>query len=170
MKRFIFIYLIFTGLVAIISTIFEAQPALFIIDLFAPHEGDKYLVVLVLFLTWLVLLMPLVVFLSIAMLIRKKDDENISPDRTGIFVTRVKAFQSALVGIPFFINDQKVGIIDNGRTKFFDATTDLLAIQAGFGRQASDKLQIKIENGKQLHFEFRIIQAVLGLKIVLRQL
>ena len=170
MKIFIYIYVIFTALVAIISTILEVQPALFIIDIFAPNEGDEYNLLLVFLLTWLVFLLPVVIYLYIAVLIRKKDDEIVAPDRTGIFVTRVKAFQSALVGIPFYINDQKSGIIDNGRTKFFDTSTDTFTIKAGDGKQASDNLQIKIEDGKQLHFEIRIIQAGLGLKIVLRQL
>jgi hypothetical protein len=170
MQRFIYIYVIFTCLVAIVSTVFETQPALFIIDIFAPNVGDKYFVALVLLLTWLLLILPLVIYLLIAKLARKKDNEIIAPDRTGIFVTRLKAFQSSLVGISFYMNDKKVGVIDNGRTKFFDATAGTHTIYAGVGVHITEKLQIKIEEGNQLRFEIKILASSLVIKIVIRQL
>ena len=112
----ILIYVIITATIAIFCTILEIQPALLIINIFAPNVGDSYSINIVVLLLWLILLSPLLIFLTISKLIRKKEDKNISIERTGIFITRKKVFQSAMVGIPIFINDKKAGIIDNGKT------------------------------------------------------
>jgi len=170
MQRIIvLIYAIITGTIAVITTILEIKPALYIINIFAPHNGDRYSATLVLLLVWLILLSPLLLYLIIARLMRKKDDENIAPDRTGIFVTRKKSFQSALVGIPIYINDKKAGVVDNGGTKFFDAPMGMFTVQAGSGKQVSEKLQADIAEGKQLRFEMEIKQAGLVVKIILKQ-
>jgi hypothetical protein len=170
MQRIIvLIYAIVTGIIAITCTILETQPALFIIDIFAPHDGDRYSATLVMLLVWIILLSPLIVFFVIARLIRNKVDENIELDRTGVLITRKKSFQSALVGLPIYINDKKAGIVDNGGTKFFDVPMGMITVRAGQGKQVSEKLNATIAEGEQLHFEIQIKQAGLFVKIVLKQ-
>lgn len=166
----VLLYAIITGTIAVVCTIIESQPALFFIDFFAPNEGDMYSATLVMLLVWILLLTPLLVFMVTVRLMRKKVDKNISYDRKGIFITRQKSFQSAMVGIPIYINDKKVGIVDNGGTKFFDAPAEMFTVRAGYGKQASDKLQVNITERKQLHFEIKIKQAGFFLKIVLSQM
>lgn len=166
----ILIYTILTATIAITSTILEVQPALFFINIFAPHEGDSYSINLVLLLTWIILLSPVFVFMIVSKLLRKKSEENISTDRTGIFVTRKKAFQSSMVGIPILINNKQAGIIDNGRTKFFDTPLGTITIQAGKGKQASEKIQINIAERQQLKFEMKIKQTVFTVKFILMQI
>ena len=158
----IIIYAIVTGSIAVISTFLEIQPALFIINFFAPNEGDKYYIQLVMLLTWLILLLPLFTFILVARLLRIKGNENIPPDRMGIFVTRKKSFQSALVGIPVFVNGKKSGILDNGRTKFFETPSGMHTVQVGNGKQASEIIHINLSEGKQLHFKFEIKQVKKG--------
>ncbi len=171
MKRIIIIlYVIVTGAISIASAIFQTQPALFFINIFTVDEGSSYYGMPVVFLTWIVLLIPLFIFLIIAKLMRKKGDENITSDRTGIFVSRKKSFQSSLVGIPIYINDKKAGVVDNGKTKFFDVPVGLFSVQAGQGKQASQELQTNMDEGKQLHFELEIVNEGLYLKYVLKQL
>jgi hypothetical protein len=166
----ILIYAIVTGIIAVISTILEVQPALFIINIFAPHEGDRYSATLAMLLVWIIFLSPLFIYLIIARLIRNRVDENIAPGRSGIFVTRLKSFQSAMVGVPIYINDKKAGIVDNGKTKFFDAPLGIVTIQAGNGKQISERLQANITEGNQLQFEINIKQAGLRVNIILKQL
>ena len=171
MQRIItLIYVIITASIAVFCTIFEIQPALFIIDIFAPNVGDSYSVNLVVLLLWLILLSPLLIFLSISKLMRKKEDKNISSERTGIFVTRKKAFQSAMVGIPIYINDKKAGIIDNGKTKFFDTPIGTVTVHAGIGKQVSEKVQVIITEKQQLQFELKFKQSVFTVKIILNQI
>jgi len=170
MQRIIvIIYVIVTAIIALTSTIFEIQPALFIINIFAPNEGDKYYIKVVMLLTWLILLLPLLIYFVITKLTRIKSDQKIDPNRTGIIVTRKKSFQSALVGIPIFVNDNKARVVDNGKTKFFETPSGMHTVQAGNGKQASEKIQTNILERKQLSFEMEIKQAGLYLKYVLKQ-
>ncbi len=166
----ILIYVIITATIAIFCTILEIQPALFIINIFAPNVGDSYSINIVVLLLWFILLSPLLIFLTISKLIRKKEDKNISPERTGIFITRKKAFQSAMVGIPIYINGKKAGIIDNGKTKFFDAPIGTCSVHVGVGKQASEKVQVIITEKQQLQFELKIKQSVFTVKIILNQI
>ena len=169
-RIFILVYVIATAIIAIVSSILEVQPALFLIDIFAPHVGDRYSLTLVLLLTWLILLSPLFVILLIARIMRMKKDEVITPDRIGIFVTRKKSLQSGMVGIPVYINDRKAGILDNGKTKFFDTHIGVNTVQVGDGKRASEVLTANLTQDKQVHFEMEIMQAGLGLKYYLKQL
>jgi len=89
MKRIIIIiYIIVSGVIAIASAIYQTQPALFFINVFTINEGNSYYGIPVLFLTWIVLLIPLIMFLIFAKSIRKKGVENIASDRTEIFESR----------------------------------------------------------------------------------
>ena len=165
----ILIYVIITGAIAVCSAILEIQPALFFIDLMAPNPGDRYSVTGALVLTWFIFLAPLAVLLLITKTIRSKANEEITPDRTGVFVTRQKSFQSALIGIPIYINSKKVGVVDNGKTKFFDVPIGDFIIQAGKEKQASEKLEGKIGPDDQLNFNFSLEQNGLFIKIVLTE-
>lgn len=166
-KTITLIYVIITATFAVYTTILESQPALFLIDLMAPRAGDKYSATLVILLVWFMFLLPLAIILIIAKKLRAKPMEVISPDRTGVYVTREKAFQSAVVGIPVFINYEKVGIVDNGKTQFFDVPVGGFTIQAGKGKQASELLESELKSKDQLNFEFRLTEAGLFNKIVL---
>lgn len=170
MKRIIILlYVIVMGVISIATVILHTQTALFFMNIFSADEGNSYYGMPVVFLTWIILLIPLFIFLIIAKLLRKKGDENITYDRTGIFVSRKKSIQSSLIGVPIYINDKKVGALDNGKTRFFDTAFGHFSVQAGKGIEASDKLFPYITVGKQLHFEMEIIQAGLHLKYVLKQ-
>ncbi len=152
----IIIYVIVTALIALFTTILEIQPALFFIEFTAPNPGDKYSVTFVLLVTWLIFLLPLMVVLLISKVFRTKPTEVITLDRTGVFVTRQKTFQSAMVGIPIFIDAKKVGVVDNGKTNFFDVPVGNFIIQAGEGKQASEKLEAKVNGKDQLNFSFSL--------------
>ncbi|NVO03377.1 MAG: hypothetical protein HXX09_11820 [Bacteroidetes bacterium] len=169
-RTFVIIYSIITAAIALTTTIFEIQPALFLINVFAPHEGDKYSIALVVLPIWIALLSPLFLYLIITKLLRQNNDEHLSNNRTGILVKRKKAFQSAMVGIPVFINDKKAGIVDNGRTKFFDVPTGIQTVQVGEGKAASEKIQVTLYEGKQIHFELEIKPSAFQLKYLLKQL
>lgn len=169
MQRIItLIYVLTTAAVAGDLAVFHTRPVSFLIDLFSTDYGEKYYIMPVFLITWLVLLIPLFIFLLIAKRIRKKKNENIAPDRTGIFVTRKKSLQSALIGIPVYINGKKAGMVDNEETRFFDMPSGTFAIQAGKGRFASEILQATIE-GNQLHFEIEILEEGFRIKYILRQ-
>ena len=169
-RPLILIYVIVTATIALCTTVLEIQPALFFIDLMAPNPGDRYSVPLVMLIICLTLLLPLMVLMLITKAIRMKSTENIGSDRTGIFVTRQKSFQSALVGIPIYLNSKKVGIVDNGKTKFFDVPLGDFTVQAGKGKQASEKLQAKVAEKDQLNFLFNLNQAGLFVKIELTEI
>ncbi len=119
-RKLLFTYLILAALFTFYATIQEIQPALFFIDIMAPNSGDTYSVTLTLLLTFLLFLAPIVLIQLVMKTLRKKPDKVVGPNRTGVFVTRQKRLQSALLGIPVFINSKKVGIVENGETAFFD--------------------------------------------------
>lgn len=155
-QRLINIYVLISAITAITTTFLEVQPAFLFIEFLAPNPGDRYSLVFVLLMTVLTLLVPLLVLLIIMRLFGSSSSETINPDRTGIFITRQKSFASALVGIPVYINDKKVGIVDNGKTVFFDAPSRTCTIQAGKGKQASKKMNAAIPEGEQLTFDLWI--------------
>ena len=164
------IYTIASAVIALAFVIFPIQPTLFLMSVFATHNGDNtYYAMPVFLITWFILLSPLFVYFSITKLIRKKDNKPIASDKTGIFVTRNKAFQSSMVGISIYINDKKAGIVDNGKTKFFNAQSGVLIVQAGQGKQASEKLQVTLTEGQQLHFEMEIITLGMRFKYSIKQ-
>jgi len=153
---FINIYVLISAIVAISTAFFEIQPALFFINFLAPNPGDKYSLAFVLIVTCFLLLIPLLVFLLVIRLLRNTSTEIIETDRKGFFVTRQKSFTSALVGIPVYINSKKIGIIDNGKTIFFDSPIGTSTIQAGKGKMASEKMEVKILENDQIKFELYI--------------
>lgn len=163
------LYVILTGAFAVYTNILQIQPALFFIELSAPNPGDKYSLTFVFIIVWLILLLPLMAFLLILRAMRSKPQEIIGPERTGVFVTRQKSFQSAVVGIPVYINSKKVGIVDNGKTKFFDVPLGDFTVQAGNGKQASEKMEAKVGVRDQLNYEFHLTQDGLYTKIVLAE-
>tara|TARA_B100000809_G_C15086712_1_gene511734 strand:+ start:1243 stop:1623 length:381 start_codon:yes stop_codon:yes gene_type:complete len=120
--------------------------------------------------TYLTFLLPLILLLFLIKIFRIKPTETIGPERTGVFVTRQKSFQSALVGIPVFINSKKVGVIDNGKTVFFDVPLGDFNLHAGEGKQASEKLVAKVAEREQLTFLFNLNQAGLFTKIELTEI
>ncbi len=169
-QKLINIYVLISAVVAITTTLLEVQPALYFIEFLAPNPGDKYNMVFVLLVTCLLFLLPLVVFLTFTRLFRKTPETIVSTDKTGFFVTRQKSFTSAMVGIPVYINSEKVGVVDNGKTMFFEASIGTFAIHAGSGKQASDEIEVEIAEGEQLRFEMFINTEGLFPKIELVQI
>jgi hypothetical protein len=155
-QKFINIYLLVGGAVAISTTLLQIQPAIFFIDFLAPNPGDKYSFLLVSLITFLIFLIPLLVFLVLTRSFRKTSTEIIRTERTGFFVKRQKSFRSALVGIPVYIDSKKSGTVDNGKTMFFDIPASTFTIQAGKGKQASEIIEVKILEKDQLKFEVYI--------------
>jgi len=155
-QRLINIYVLISAVIAISMTVMEIQPALFFIDFLAPNPGDTYNLVFVLLMTFLTFLIPLLVFLIVIGLFRNSPSEMTQNGITGILVTRQKSFTSALVGIPVYIDDKKMGAVDNGKTLFYEISAGTYTIQAGKGKQASDKIEVEILEKEQLKFDVHI--------------
>lgn len=168
-KIFALIYIIGTGVIAIATTFLQIQPALLFIDLFAPNEGDKYSIKLVVLLTWLLLLLPFIIVNTILFFVRKSKNKNsvIESWQTGIIITRKKQIQSALVGISIYVNNQKVGVVDIGNDKFFETPTGKITVIAGEGKQASDPLELEMKTSEKINLKLEIVQKGLGLKNIL---
>jgi hypothetical protein len=161
------IYILISCIVAISTALLQIQPALFFIEFLAPNPGDKYNLVFVIIVTCMLFIIPFLVLLSVLKLLRNTSAEVIQTDRTGVFVNRKKSFTGAIVGIPICINSKKVGIVDNGKTIFFDIPIGTFTIQAGIGKQASEKLEEKIMEKDQLQFELYLNKEGLFPKIEL---
>lgn len=138
--------------------------------MFSTDNGNSYYAVPVFFLTWIIFLSPLFLYLIIKKLNRKKENDFISPESVGIIITRKKSLQSSLIGIPIYINDIKAGVIDNGQTKFFNTTSGIIEIQAGNGNKASEKIQVEVVEGNQLSFELEIEEVGFNIKYVLKNI
>jgi hypothetical protein len=169
-RNIVLIYVIATAAIAVFTTIQEIQPAIFLIDFLAPQPGDKYSLTFVFLVTWLILLLPLLIILLVQKVMRKKSTEVIGSERTGVFVTRQKALQSAVIGIPIYIDSKKVGVVDKGKTKFFDVPIGSFPIQAGKGKQATEKLDAKVMMKDQLNFVFQMRSDGLTVKIDLEEI
>lgn len=155
-QRLINIYVLISALIAVFMTVMEIQPALFFIDFLAPNPGDTYNLVFVLLMTFLIFLIPLLVFLIVIRLFRNTPSEMTQTGMTGILVTRQKSFTSALVVIPVYIDGKKIGVVDNGKTLFYEVSAGIYTIQAGKGKQASDRIEVEILEKKQLKFDMHI--------------
>lgn len=160
-------YVFVSAVIAIATTLLEMQPALFFIEFLAPNPGDSYNLVFVLLMTFLVFLLPLLVVLLGMRLVRNAPSEIIATDRTGVFVMRQKALASALVGIPVYIDDKKMGVVDNGKTLFFELSAGMYTLQAGTGKQASEKLELTLSENEQINIDLRINQDKLFPKVEL---
>lgn len=163
------IFVVATGIFAMVTTFMQIQPALFFIDLFAPDEGDRYSVKLVVLLTWLVLLSPLIIINVILFFTRKAKNKNqtIESWQTGIIIKRKKQLQSGLIGINVYVNNQNVGKVDIGNDKFFETPTGKITIITGEGKQASEPLEIEIKASQKINLKLEIVPRGLGLKNVL---
>lgn len=51
---------------------------------------------------------------------------------------------------------KKIGVVDNGKTKFFEIPASTFTIQAGKGKQASEIMEVKILEKDQLKFDLYI--------------
>jgi hypothetical protein len=162
------LYAIISAAAAVYCTIYLYQPANFLADIFSSYDGTKYYITVVFLLTWLIFLLPLIIYAVIARLTRNRKEEVVGPGRSGIFVTRKKALQSALLAIPIFINGKKAGVIDNGRTRFFELYSGNFTIQAGSGKRTSELLQGNISGKEQLHFILELEEDGLRVKYILR--
>jgi hypothetical protein len=166
-KTISLIYIIAAAAFSIYAGVMQTQPAIFFIDLIAPNAGDEYSLKLVWLVTFLIFLIPLIIFQLISRLLRIKPDEIIGEERTGVYVTRTKALQSGLLGIPIYINSNKVGMVDNGKTKFIDVPFGLFTIQAGKGKQASEIIETRVKMKEKLNFKVYFVEDGLSTKVVL---
>lgn len=149
-------YILVSAILAIATTFLETQPALLFIDFLAPNPGDKYSLAFVLLMTFLILIIPLLLFLVVTHLSGTSNDDLIPTEITGIIITRQKSLTSALVGIPIYFDDHKIGEVANGKTMFFAVSEGTHTIQAGKGKQASEKIEVTILEMKQLKFNLNI--------------
>jgi len=169
-RIFVLSYTFITAALAGFFTIMHIQPALFFMNIFTTSNGREYYVAPVFLLSWLLFLLPIFVIMIIARLMRLKANDEIHPGRTGIAITRKKAFQSAMVAIPIFINDEKVGIIDNGKTRFFEVRSGSTTVKVGSGKQTSDEQQVILALGEQARFQIEYSTDGVRIKWVLSPL
>lgn len=162
-KTFTFGYIIITGIVSIATAIMQIQPALFFLDLF------RHSVVLAVLLTWLVLLMPLIIALTLIFYKRNGRNKNVTIEtyQTGIIIKRKKQLQSGLIGINIYINNQKNGVVNSGNNKFIEMPPGKITIVAGEGKQASEPIELEIKSGQKIQFNLEIVSNGLLLKNVL---
>ena len=161
------VYIIAAAALAFYSLAAEIQPALFWVNVFVPHSGDTYPVMLVGLLTFITTLLPLIIILLITKRIRKANEMNQKADGPGIWIIRKKQLQSALVQIPIYINGNKIGGIDSGRIKFFETPAGKNTVTAGKGIAASEGVEFICSANEQPYFKLEIIQSGLVAKFVL---
>lgn len=162
-------YTIATAVLAGVMTIMHIQPAYFLMTVFTTSGGREYYIAPVYLITWLILLMPMLIIMLIARQARLAKKDEIIPGRTAIVVLRKKAFSSAMVGIPLFVNGEKAGVVDNGRMRFIEVPSGKLTLQAGSGKQASLMIETEIASGQQLQFLVQLINDGLTMKCLLIQ-
>jgi hypothetical protein len=170
LRIFILIYVLLATATAVYTTIVEIQPALFFIDLMAPHNGDRYSATLVVLLVMFLLLIPLLAVLLVFRIRRLRKPVHVDPHTTGIFVTRKKALQSALLAFPVYINGVKVGAVDNGKTQFFECVPGVFTIQVRRGGSASLELSGTLKRRDQIHYVLSVREEGLRAKFVLEEL
>ncbi len=161
------VYVLATGAFAGYAVVAEQQPALFWMEQFAPHMGDTYPVVLIILLTWLTFLLPLVILLITIRIIRQKTEKPQNVDGSGVWIIRKRQLQSALVEIPIYVNEEKVGAINMGKIRFFEAPVGRSFLIAGKGLSASEPVEFLCGINEQRYFNLEIQQAGLVVKYVL---
>ena len=169
-QKLINAYVLLCGLGAITMTILEIQPALLFINILAPNPGDRYNLVLVLLITFLILILPLLGYLILSHLLRSKTGQHIPTNQTGIIISRQKSLTSALISIPIFLNEQKIDAVDNGKTLFIEIPKRKHIIQAGIGKQASEKIEIHLSEKEQVTINLHINVEGLFPKFVLNNI
>ncbi len=169
-KTVTLVYTILSASVAGFMTIMQITPTTYLMDLFSTDGGSKYYVAPVFLITWLALLLPLLLIILILKVVRRPADDVIPQGKTGIIIHRVKAFQSAMVGIPIIINDEKAGVIDNGKTRFFELRPGRFTLQAGKGKPVSMLIDSSVSEGQQQKFQLQLVPDGLKLKYELTAL
>ena len=172
MKKTLFlVFIIAIVAYSIVAVISEVQPALFWITVFAPNVGDTYPIVLVGLLTFITMLLPVFIIALSIKIVRKKFEKPQITDGPGAWIIRKKQLQSRLLEIPIFINDKKIGGIDSGKIKFFKGGVGKNTVQAGTGKNASEKLEFICEDeSKQPYFKLEIVESGFLVKFVLHQI
>lgn len=159
-----FIYIFAVAAFSVFAVAKEMQPALFWMTLFAPTIGDTYPVIAVGLLTLLTLLMPLVILLIVLRMLPQKSQ---IVDGPGIWIIRERQLQSALLEIPIYINNKKIGGIGMGKIRFFEAPVGRNVIIAGKGLGASEPYEFSCGMDEQLYYKLKIAQNGLLIKNVL---
>lgn len=152
---------------SIFAVIAELQPALFWMEIFAPNIGDSYPIVVLGGLTMLTFLLPMVVLLLAIRWIQNKNEKPQMVDGPGIWIIRKRQLQSALIEIPIYINDKKIGAIDMGKIKFFEANAGRNIVNVGKGMLASEKIEFTCSATEQPYFKLEIVQSGLITKYTL---
>lgn len=158
------IYLIATITFSVFAVVSELQPAVFWMNLCVSETDNTYPVVLVGLLTLLTLLMPLVIVLVVLRLLPQKPQIVTGP---GIWIIRERQLQSALIEIPIYINNKKIGGISMGKIRFFEAPVGKNSVVAGKGLGASHPYEFSCGSDEQLYYKLKIEQSGLLTKNVL---
>ena len=166
-KALTLIYVLTTIPYSIFAVIAELQPAVFWMDIFAPSIGDTYPIVIVGGLTMLTFLLPMVFILLAIRWIQNKYEKPQMVDGPGIWIIRKRQLQSALIELPVYVNDKKIGAIDMGKIRFFEAPTGKNTVNIGKGMVASEKLEFTCSATEQPYFNLEIVQSGLIAKYVL---
>lgn len=163
------IYVLVTAGISLLTTFLQKKPALYIIEWLAPKPGDEFNIAFVFIFTFLLFLLPLFIVVLFLKLFTTEESDEIDYNKTGIVVNRQKSFQSAMVNFPIYINERKVGMLANGKTRFFEVTPGIHTLQVGEGKQASEKIEVNIQQKEHKNFTCYISSSDWYAKVMLSE-
>lgn len=149
-KKIAIVYIIIALIIAIVSTIMQTQPSLWVIDNMTSFDG-KYFVKLTVLLTFGILLLPLLVILILVKLL-EKGPKNVMPDsfqfKTGIIVQREKQLQDAFYTMKVLVNGEKVSGVTNGKKTFVELDSGSYKVFVKGGVTVSPVVDVVLNKGE----------------------
>jgi len=145
-KRIAIIYIIIAAVVAIVTTILQVQPALFVIDYLTEFEG-KYFVKLTVLLTLGLLLVPLIFIVLLLRLFDKGPKNEMPPSlsgKTGIIVHRKKQLQDGIYIMKVFVNGEVKSGVSSGKRTFVELAQGTYKVFVKGGVNNSEVVQVEL--------------------------
>lgn len=173
LRIFTFVYIFAALGLTLWSVIAESYPALFFINIFAQKPGEKYPASLVVILTLLALLLPMVLVLFVAKLIRNREPSHVDDHyftKSGIRFFRLKQMQHRLISTPIYIDGELRGRVDSGKNAFIELAPGSYNVHVGKHRESSEKLLVQVEEHPHAQVEIELEENGLRSKYVITRL
>lgn len=147
-------------IIAIVSTIMQIEPAIYVI-LMIMDSQDKFSIVLSVGITFIILISP-VLILSVIMMFyyRLKYKMPDTTDKTGISVYRKSKLMDALYAFDVYVDNELKGKIVNGQTIFMEKFSGKHKIIIKSGKRKSNELEVEIKTGEVMKTMVSINPAV----------
>lgn len=157
MKKAVLIWIVIAGIISLYTTFLEVEPARTSIRLFT-DDFDRYSLIAVLGLTFILVLLPLLLVMLIYYFIQHKiHNKHKMPNdftgKTGIVIKRKKELTNVALMYGIFINSEQKTKLGIGKSAFVELEPGIYSIQVKLGIKIySPQIFVQLEHEKILSY------------------